>query len=271
MKTRVISAIILLPLVVVVMAIGGSALYVTLCAATLIGFYEFFKAVKMEEQSYGYLIGLHAVMTYAFYWKGHMDYSYLLNILLILATLTIYALKFPKIKLTDLAYVFYAVFYIMFLLLAIAYVRDSEFYGVWMIWLIFVIAFCSDSAAYFVGVNLGKHKLVPNLSPKKTIEGAIGGLLGGGLGAGIFGVIMVMYGPFTEWYHVALLFAVGAAGSVISQIGDLVGSAMKRQTGIKDFGKIIPGHGGILDRLDSILVTAAYVYVIQTILSIQML
>lgn len=270
MKTRIISAVVLLPLVILIMAVGGAVLYVTLCVATLIGFYEFFKAVKMEEQAYIYLAGLHVVLTYAIYWNGDMAYLYLLNILLVIGMLATYALKFPKVKLTDLAYVFYAVFYILFMMLAIAFVRDSVVYGKWMIWLIFIIAFCSDSAAYFVGVNFGKHKLVPNLSPKKTIEGAVGGLFGGGIGAVIFGIVMYSYGPFEAWHQVALMFAVGVAGSVVSQIGDLVGSAMKRQTGIKDFGKIIPGHGGILDRLDSILMTAAYIYVIQIILSTTM-
>ena len=267
MKTRILSALILLPLVILVMAIGGNALYLTLCGATLIGFHEFFKAVKMEAPILKYLASLHVVMTYAIYWLGDIDHMYILNILLIMTMLFVYALRFPKIELRDLAYCFYAVFYILFLMLAIAFVRDSQFYGEWMIWLIFVIAFMSDSAAYFVGVNFGKHKLVPRLSPKKTIEGAVGGLMGGGLSAMIFGFIMYFVGPFDVWYQVAAMFLVGVIGSIVSQVGDLVGSAMKRQTGIKDFGKIIPGHGGILDRLDSILVTAAYVYLMQTIVS----
>lgn len=267
MKTRILSAVILLPLVILIMAIGGTALYATLCLATLLGFYEFFRAVKMTEKTYAFIAGGHAILTYVFYWAGHMDYLYMLNILMILLMLVFYALKFPRVKMEDLAFTFFAIFYILFLMLSIAFVRDSGYYGHWMIWLIFVIAFGSDSSAYFVGVNFGKHKLVPNLSPNKTIEGAVGGLLGAGVIALIFGVIMYIYGPFTSGLEVGLMFVIGLVGSVVSQIGDLVGSAMKRHTGIKDFGKTIPGHGGILDRLDSILVTAAYVYVIQTLLT----
>ncbi len=269
MKTRIISSIILLPLVFLVMAVGGPALYATLCLATLLGFYEFFRAVKMTEKAYIFIASAHGILTYIFYWSGHMDYLYMLNILMILLMLAFYALKFPKVKMEDLAYTFFAIFYILFLMLSIAFVRDSAYYGNWMIWLIFAIAFGSDSSAYFVGVNLGKHKLVPKLSPNKTIEGAIGGLLGAGIIALIFGIIMYVYGPFTSGLQVGFMFVIGLVGSVISQIGDLVGSAMKRHTGIKDFGKTIPGHGGILDRLDSILVTAAYIYVIQTILTTQ--
>ena len=267
MKTRIISAVILLPLVILVMAIGGTALYVVLCLATLLGFYEFFRAVKMTEKVYGLIASAHVILTYIFYWSGHMDYLYMLNIIMILLMLTFYALKFPKVKLEALAYTFFAIFYILFLMLSIAFVRDSAYYGDWMIWLIFAIAFGSDSSAYFVGVNFGKHKLVPNLSPNKTIEGAIGGLLGASVIGLIFGVIMYLYGPFNSGLQIALMVVVGLAGSVVSQIGDLVGSAMKRHTGIKDFGKTIPGHGGILDRLDSILLTAAYIYVIQTLLT----
>lgn len=266
MRTRIISAVILLPLVLLVMAIGGQALYVTLCVATLLGYFEFFRAVQMTERTYKALAVLHAVLSYVFYWNGHMQYWYVLNILLILLMLAFYAFSFPRIKITDMAYTFFAVFYILFLMMAIAFVRDHAFYGNWMVWLIFAIAFGSDSSAYFVGVNFGKRKLVPNLSPNKTVEGAIGGLLGTGLIAFIFGILMYLYGPFTDWGQVGLLFGVGLVGSGIAQIGDLVGSAMKRHTGIKDFGNTIPGHGGILDRLDSILVVAAFVYMMQQLL-----
>ncbi len=267
MKTRVFSAVVLLPLVILVMVLGGAALYLTLCVATLIGMHEFFKATNMKIQFYSFLTGLYSVMTYALYWNGDMQYLYMLNISLVILVLAYYALRFPDIVITDMAYVFYSVFYILFLMLAIAYVRDSAFYGEWMIWLIFAIAFGSDSSAYFVGVNFGKHKLVPKLSPNKTIEGAFGGLVGSGLIGGGFGLFMLIYGPFSSWSQVLILCVVGVFGSLVSQVGDLVGSAMKRQTGIKDFGKIIPGHGGILDRLDSILVTAAYIYLIQSIWS----
>lgn len=265
MRTRIISAVILLPLVLLVMAVGGVALYATLCFATLLGYYEFFRAVKMQGRGYQLMAGVHAVLSWVFYWNGNMDYWYVLNITLIILMLAVYALKFPRVKMTELAFTFYAVFYILFLMMAIAFVRDHAFYGNWMVWLIFAIAFGSDSSAYFVGVNLGKHKLVPKLSPNKTIEGAVGALFGTGIIAVIFGTVMYLFGPFDTFMQVGLMFIVGVLGSVVSQVGDLVGSAMKRETGIKDFGKTIPGHGGILDRLDSILVSAAFVYIMQTV------
>lgn len=268
MKTRIISAVILLPMVLFVMAVGGNALYITLCVATLLGYYEFFRAVQMRERAYRFLASLHVILSYVFYWNNHMEYWYILNILMILMMLALYAFAFPRIKVTDLAYTFFAVFYILFLMMAIAFVRDSAFYGDWMVWLIFAIAFGSDTSAYFVGVNLGKRKLVPNLSPNKTVEGALGALVGTGIIAFLFGVAMYYFGPFTNWFQVSLMLPVGILGSGVAQVGDLVGSAMKRHTGIKDFGNTIPGHGGILDRLDSILVTAAFVYMMQQLLSL---
>ncbi len=266
MKTRVISAVVVLPLLVAIMAVGGPLLMVVIYLATLIGFYELFRAVNMNVKSLDILAFLHISGSFILYFLDYSDYLYVGNVLFVLLVLAVYALKFPKIQLGDLAVVFFGVFYILFLMLAIVFVRNDAFYGEWFIWLIFVIAFGSDSGAYFMGVNFGKKPLAPQLSPNKTIEGAYGGLLGSGLLCLIFGLIMYFFGPFTNFAQVASLVGVGILGSVVSQIGDLVGSAMKRQTGIKDFGNVIPGHGGILDRLDSILVTAGYVFVMQALL-----
>lgn len=266
MKTRIVSAVILLPLVCYVVLVGGSLMVGVLNLSAILGFREFYHATKVNEKSYLWAVSIFSVVVFFLYSSDNMEFFFAANIVLLLFMLIVYAVKFPKIQLTDMAYMVYGVFYIIFLILTIAYVRDSHFYGNWMVWLIFIIAFASDSGAYFIGVNFGKRKLVPQLSPNKTIEGAYGGLLGGALGAGLFGVVMLLAGPFTSVVQVLIMVVVGVVGSVISQLGDLVGSAMKRQTGIKDFGNTIPGHGGILDRLDSILVTAAYIYLIQSLL-----
>ena len=117
----------------------------------------------------------------------------------------------------------------------------------------FVVTFSTDSGAYFAGSFLGKHKLTPLLSPKKTIEGAIGGLLAGMLFALLYGLILRACG-----YEVRLLVLTifGFLSSVICQIGDLAFSGVKRVCGVKDYGTLIPGHGGVLDRFDSMIFTA---------------
>lgn len=123
-----------------------------------------------------------------------------------------------------------------------------------------VAAFCSDSAALFAGMALGKHKLAPRVSPKKTVEGAVGGLLGGMLGMVIFRIIFFLV---TEvQLNIAWCLLLGLAGAVMGQLGDLSFSAIKRECGIKDYGRLLPGHGGVLDRFDSVIFASPLVWLI---------
>jgi phosphatidate cytidylyltransferase len=136
--------------------------------------------------------------------------------------------------------------------------------GIYFVWLIFLSSWICDSCAYCVGMLWGRHKLAPNLSPKKSIEGALGGILGA-MGAG------ALYGAFfvnrmVPELSVTLTFAVICGiGAVIAQIGDLAASAIKRNHEIKDFGKLIPGHGGIMDRFDSVIFTAPVIYALAVL------
>jgi phosphatidate cytidylyltransferase len=132
--------------------------------------------------------------------------------------------------------------------------------GILTVWLIFVASWGSDTCAYCVGKLIGRHKLPSKLSPNKTIEGCVGGILGAALIGFLFA--LAFYKDKNIWWQFALI---GGAGSVISQIGDLAASAIKRNYNIKDYGKLIPGHGGILDRFDSILFTAPLVYILATV------
>ena len=133
--------------------------------------------------------------------------------------------------------------------------RMVESIGNLLVFIPLCISFGSDTMAYFVGCSIGKHKLAPKVSPKKSVEGAAGGLLGGVLGMLLLAVIAanVIRDAFMAPVHI-LVF--GLIGSVISQIGDLSFSVIKREFGVKDYGKLLAGHGGILDRFDSVMVTA---------------
>lgn len=129
-----------------------------------------------------------------------------------------------------------------------------ENFGSGFLILPFVCAWMTDTGAYFTGSLFGKHKLVPHISPKKTVEGAIGGVLFSVIGCMIFAC-------FVKTADVYAKFAViGFAGSVISQAGDLIASCIKRDFGKKDFGSVLPGHGGIMDRFDSVLYVLPFVY-----------
>jgi len=137
-------------------------------------------------------------------------------------------------------------------------IRDLEHGGALVV-MVFVCSWVNDTCAYCVGVTLGKHKMTPKLSPKKSVEGLVGGIAGSA-------VVGALYGMFfdknvTALENAPVIFAViGALGAIVAVIGDLAASAIKRNNDIKDYGKLIPGHGGIMDRFDSIIFTAPIIY-----------
>jgi phosphatidate cytidylyltransferase len=147
------------------------------------------------------------------------------------------------------------VLYIGWLLAHLVALRGFDDGRNWIFLALFV-TFAYDTVAYFTGRSLGRHKMSPRLSPGKTWEGAAGGLAGAILMSLFFTLSTPLSLPIT-WVHAVIL---GVLISVFGQIGDLAESALKRYTGVKDAGKIVPGHGGILDRLDSVVFTGAVVY-----------
>ena len=152
---------------------------------------------------------------------------------------------------------YFGVFYVAIML---SYIYQTRLLkdGLFLVGLVFLCSWGCDTCAYCVGVLIGKHKLAPVLSPKKSIEGAIGGVVGAALLGASYGALL---GKYTAAF--ALICAVGAAAS---QIGDLAASAIKRNHNIKDYGHLIPGHGGILDRFDSMIFTAPAIYFAVTFL-----
>ena len=150
-----------------------------------------------------------------------------------------------------------------FLLSALVRIRIME-NGVYWIAAPFVMAFMPDTGAYLIGCAFGKHKLCPIISPKKTVEGLFGGILGGIVGMVAYGLVLQYFFDFTVNYLYAVLY--GALGAGFAVFGDLMFSVIKRQTGIKDYGKLLPGHGGILDRFDSVTMVAPLAEVLLLIL-----
>jgi phosphatidate cytidylyltransferase len=150
-----------------------------------------------------------------------------------------------------------------FLLSALVRIRIMD-NGVFFIATPFVMAFMTDTGAYLVGCAFGKHKLCPIISPKKTVEGLFGGILGGIVGMVVYGLVLQHAFGFAVNYLYAVIY--GALGAGGATFGDLMFSVIKRQTGIKDYGKLLPGHGGILDRFDSVTVVAPLAEVLLMIL-----
>ncbi len=148
--------------------------------------------------------------------------------------------------------------YIGFGFSALVLLCDSK--GLVMLPLAFLLPWGSDTMAYFSGFLFGKHKLIPDVSPKKTVEGAIGGVIGAALIAVVYGYLIQ---SLTDYSPSPLLLGIsGAAVSVLAQCGDLIMSLIKRENGIKDYGTLFPGHGGVLDRFDSVLISAPTLYFI---------
>lgn len=142
---------------------------------------------------------------------------------------------------------------------------DAAGNGLFYILITFACAWLSDAGAYFVGRAFGKHKLAPEISPKKTVEGAIGGAVFNVICCLLIGLIYAAIRSGEHHLSYLLLILVGIIGALLAILGDLVASFIKRQCGIKDFGDILPGHGGILDRFDSVLVVAPFLYMVQQV------
>lgn len=267
MLKRIISSVVLLPVLILLVFLGGMPLKIGLLCASLIGQYECYHAFSKENRPV-HIIGYGATVVYYVFLQQIIHASNYLNIFtsVFLVILLIYSVIAHK---TTNAYdgiiTFFGFFYVCFLLSHIYLVREYQ-YGKLMMWMIFICAWGCDTGAYFTGMAFGKHKLIPDLSPKKTVEGAVGGVV-------TATVLALLYGAaIKQIYHmdnVNILFlcgVMGVIGSILAQIGDLAASAMKRYTKIKDFGNLIPGHGGILDRFDSVLLTGPTVYYVMFLL-----
>jgi phosphatidate cytidylyltransferase len=170
--------------------------------------------------------------------------------------------QFGKVDMGKIALVFMTDFYVIGAFSAIILLRDEGIAGRFLFIMPFVFSWVTDSFAYFCGRLFGKHKLIPAVSPKKTVEGAIGGAVFCALTAFLYGFIVQKAFGVAPNYPV--LIVGGLIISVVSQIGDLVMSAIKRQYGVKDFGYMLPGHGGLLDRFDSSIAVTVILVLINT-------
>ena len=137
-------------------------------------------------------------------------------------------------------------------------------HGAGMVLMPLVAAFCSDSAALFTGMACGRHKMAPLVSPHKTVEGALGGIAGGVVGMVIFRI--VFYFCTLVPLHIGWCVVIGLAGALMGELGDLSFSVIKRQVGIKDYGRLLPGHGGVLDRFDSVMFIAPIMYILPMVI-----
>lgn len=253
-KTRLISGILLVIAALLTIISGGYVLFFTLLCISLIGMQELYKAMGIHEDRTGLLeiVGyLGAVLYYISLLLGFESYGLMAVLVSLILVMFVYVFTYPKYHANQVMAAFFGVVYVAVMLSFILMTRNLPD-GKFIVWLIFLCSWGCDTCAYCVGMLIGKHKMAPVLSPKKSVEGGVGGVVG----AALLGVIYAAatQGPMVEY---AVICGIGA---LISMVGDLAASAIKRNQGIKDYGKLIPGHGGILDRFDSVIFTAPVIY-----------
>ena len=253
-KTRLLSGIVLVAVALLTIISGGYVLFFTLLGISLIGMQELYKVMKVREDHFNALeiagyFG--AVIYYVLMSLDFEKYGMMGVIISFMMFMFVYVFTYPKFKADQVMPAFFGVVYVA-VMLSFIYLTRNLPDGKFLVWLIFLCSWGCDTCAYCVGMLIGRHKMAPILSPKKSVEGGVGGVAGAALLGAIYAAAT---GAKIAEY--ALICAVGA---LISMVGDLAASAIKRNQGIKDYGKLIPGHGGILDRFDSVIFTAPAIY-----------
>ena len=260
---RLFSGIILVIIALITIILGNDILLVTVGIVSLIGLYEMNRVFGIEKYATGILSYIAVIIYYAMLRFDMMTYVPFLIVALLIACMAIYVFEFPKCKTEQVMAAIFGTIYVAVMLSFVYLVRMGN-NGAYNVWLIFLCSWGSDTCAYVFGVAFGKHKMAPVLSPKKSIEGCIAGTIGAV-------ILMLGYTYFadTYWgvsYSYGYIAIIGVILSLIGQIGDFSASSIKRYVDIKDFSNLIPGHGGMLDRIDSLLFLAPFAYALFTLL-----
>ncbi len=261
MKTRIITAVIALLLFVPIVLYGKWPLVLLIYIMATVGLFELLNMKKTTQHMIPRFISfivlwflLAQQITTMDEWVPFTLEQTIIIFVMILLILTVTSKN--RLSIEDVSFYLMATIYIA---IGFAFFMQARENGVPFVLFILFIIWGTDSGAYFAGRALGKHKLWPSISPNKTIEGAIGGTLV----AIVIGVLFHVIHPFEYSLLTIMLISVGIA--IIGQLGDLVASAFKRHFSVKDSGNILPGHGGILDRFDSLLFVLPFLYVVQFI------
>ncbi len=260
---------------------GGPVLAATLLACSLVGMQEIYGAMSIVEGNAAQVRAAEpiekdtparpqgkynplslagfagAAVYYIVLWLAPEQYYLVALVGAVLLILAVYVATFPRFVAEQAVSAVFGFLYVA-VMLGFIYLIRAEENGKILVWLVFLSSWGADTCAYLAGRAFGRHKMAPVLSPKKSVEGAVGGILG----AGLLGFLYALYFKMPA----AGCFVICAAGAVISIFGDLAASAVKRDKGIKDYGKLIPGHGGILDRFDSVIFTAPVIYALTLLL-----
>jgi len=273
MRQRIISAALGIPLVIVVLFFYQTPLLnIAMASVALMAIYEVFVATKyIENRGITIVSFVYAALIPFFHIKHLIVVSQALSFLFILTLFILLIANNQKMRVEHIGTVFMLTLLLSLSFSCIVYIRDiyvgkniAQGLALFYIILVFVGAWITDAGAYFIGVFFGKTKFSPNISPKKTVEGAAGGIVSTLIFFFIVALIYRYYVSFSggaiSINFVALTFA-AILSAVAAIIGDLSASLIKRQCHIKDFGNILPGHGGLLDRFDSVMFVAPLLFI----------
>ncbi len=274
--TRLISGIVLVAIALLAFISGGEILLGISVFISIAGYLELCRAVGVKEKDKKInaleIVGIIGILAYyavlyffpaveegdAAMSMGNVLYAVIPVIGVFMLSMLLYVVRFPKYRSEQIMANVFNFLYAPVMLSFIYLTREQEA-GKYIVWLILISSWGCDTCAYVVGMLIGKKKIFPVLSPKKSLEGCIGGVVGAGLIAALYAVFVVE-NVFPDKRVTIVITVICMVGAVMSQVGDLAASAIKRNHEIKDYGKLIPGHGGIMDRFDSVIVTAPMIY-----------
>ena len=262
LRSRLITGSIMILLLIMVLLMDSIALQIVAFLAGLLVLFEVYKATGIIKKGFLFLLGFFPLIMLFITDVSIMGLIVFLYIVLLFAFMMINS---KNIKLRDIALAFFIGCMITFMVKHLIMLRQLSL-GKMLIWAVFVSACMSDTFAYVSGMLFGTHKLCPVISPKKTIEGAVGALLGTMISMLIYGGILALFCSCKV--NFLLMALLGIVSSVFAQLGDLSASIIKRECQIKDFGSILPGHGGFFDRFDSILFVSPIIYYAMILLPI---
>ena len=268
--TRLASGIVLVIIALAALGFGGIPLALILWAISLVALRELTKALKcatdLKRLNLPEVLGMGGVTAYylCLYFSG--DHTLLLMCIVgfFLLEMLAYVVTFPKYRSEQVTAVVFSFLYAP-VMLSFVYLTRASVQGIYMVWMILISSWGCDTCAYVVGMLIGKKKIFPVLSPKKSLEGCIGGALGAALLGWLYGNFFVQ-NAFPDQTVSGLIAVICGVGAVMSMVGDLAASAIKRNNDIKDYGRLFPGHGGIMDRFDSMIVTAPMTYFLTILL-----
>ena len=275
MKQRVITSVIIVAVMIAVLSLSWTYVYpAVLSILATVAVFEILRVFRLDKRLFvaiaAYVVAFSLPLV-AYFMMDYMqlnagDYLLVMSLVLFMFMLYLFVVAIferGRMPFGEFAGAFMITAYVVAAFSSLSVVRLIENVGIYCLGLVLVTAWITDTFAYVVGSLIGKHKLIPEISPKKTVEGSIGGIVFSMIGTMLYGLLISLFTDITPNYIV--LAIAGLILSVISQVGDLIASLIKREHNVKDYGSILPGHGGIMDRFDSILSVSTATMIISLI------